>query len=61
MASATVLKPVKERGWRRGFTNLLRKENGEWWSTRRWWTAKSALAIDHQRYPGYWALGGADY
>jgi ABC-2 type transport system permease protein len=28
---------VKERGWRQGFTNLLRKENGEWWHTRRWW------------------------
>jgi ABC-2 type transport system permease protein len=29
---------VKESGWRRGFANLLRKENGEWWNTRRWWT-----------------------
>jgi ABC-2 type transport system permease protein len=38
MASAGVLQPVKESGWRRGFTNLLRKENGEWWHTRRWWT-----------------------
>jgi ABC-2 type transport system permease protein len=37
MASASVLQPVKERGWRRGFANLLRKENGEWWHTRRWW------------------------
>ena len=37
MASTTVLQPVKERGWRRGFANLLRKENGEWWRTRRWW------------------------
>jgi ABC-2 type transport system permease protein len=37
MASATVLQPVKERGWRRGLANLLRKENGEWWRTRRWW------------------------
>jgi len=37
MASATVLQPVKESGWRRGFANLLRKENGEWWHTRRWW------------------------
>jgi ABC-2 type transport system permease protein len=32
-----VLQPVKERGWRQGFTNFLRKENGEWWQTRRWW------------------------
>ena len=38
MASASVLQPVKESGWRRGFANLLRKENGEWWRTRRWWT-----------------------
>ena len=38
MASVSVLHPVKESGWRRGFTNLLRKENGEWWRTRRWWT-----------------------
>ncbi len=38
MSSASVLQPVKERGWRRGFANLLRKENGEWWRTRRWWT-----------------------
>jgi ABC-2 type transport system permease protein len=37
MASASVLQPVVESGWRRGFANLLRKENGEWWHTRRWW------------------------
>ncbi len=37
MASVSVLQPVKESGWRRGFANLLRKENGEWWHTRRWW------------------------
>ena len=38
MSSAGVLHPVSESGWRRGFANLLRKENGEWWHTRRWWT-----------------------
>jgi len=38
MVSAGVLQPVQESGWRRGFANLLRKENGEWWHTRRWWT-----------------------
>jgi ABC-2 type transport system permease protein len=38
MASASVLQPVRERGWRQGFANLLRKENSEWWHTRRWWT-----------------------
>ena len=37
MASMTVLQPLQEKGWRRGFANLLRKENGEWWHTRRWW------------------------
>jgi len=37
MASASVLQPVKEKGWRQGFANLLRKENSEWWGTRRWW------------------------
>ncbi len=24
-------------GWKMGLGNLLRKENGEWWKTRRWW------------------------
>jgi ABC-2 type transport system permease protein len=38
MASANVLQPVREKGWRQGFANLLRKENSEWWHTRRWWT-----------------------
>ena len=38
MANMTLLQPVKERGWRRGFANLRRKENSEWWHTRRWWT-----------------------
>ncbi|MCJ7825132.1 MAG: ABC transporter permease, partial [Anaerolineales bacterium] len=37
MTSASVLQPMEERGWRQGFANLLRKENGEWWQTRRWW------------------------
>ncbi|MBW1873565.1 MAG: hypothetical protein JRJ19_15975, partial [Deltaproteobacteria bacterium] len=37
MASQSVLQPVEERGWRQGFANLLSKENGEWWRTRRWW------------------------
>lgn len=31
------LQPVTARGWRRGFANLLRKELGQWWGTRRWW------------------------
>jgi ABC-2 type transport system permease protein len=27
---------VDERGWRRGFANLLRRESDKWWRTRRW-------------------------
>ncbi len=38
MASANNLQLLDERGWRQGFANLFRKENGEWWHTRRWWT-----------------------
>ena len=38
MASADNMQLINERGWRQGFTNLFRKENGEWWHTRRWWT-----------------------
>lgn len=30
------LRPVAERGWRRGYANLLRKELGEWFGTKRW-------------------------
>src|SRR5919202_2236646 len=32
----TVLQTVNERGWRRGFANLLRNENRLWWGTRKW-------------------------
>src|SRR6266540_6206826 len=31
----TALQPVTEHGWRRGFTNLLRNENRQWWGTRK--------------------------
>jgi ABC-2 type transport system permease protein len=37
MASPHSLQLVEERGWRQGFANLLRKENAQWWRTRRWW------------------------
>jgi len=37
MAANATLQRVHERGWRRGFANTLRKENREWWGTRRWW------------------------
>ena len=28
---------VSERGWRRGFNNLLNNELSRWWKTRMWW------------------------
>jgi len=28
---------VSERGWRRGFNNLLENEFARWWKTRMWW------------------------
>ena len=34
--SSTSLQTLDERGWLAGFANLLRKENGAWWRTRRW-------------------------
>ena len=37
MASNNTLQLVNERGWRSGFANLMRQENGRWWRTRRWW------------------------
>jgi ABC-2 type transport system permease protein len=58
MASVGVLQPVKENGWRRGFANLLRKENGEWWRTRRWWTQSLIwlLIINGILALGVWVL-----
>lgn len=29
--------PVETNGWRGGLRNLLRKELGQWWTTRMWW------------------------
>jgi ABC-2 type transport system permease protein len=29
------LQAVREHGWRRGFANLLRNENRQWWGTRK--------------------------
>ena len=37
MANTQTLQPVTERGWRQGLANLMRKENDQWWRTRRWW------------------------
>ena len=36
MASDSELQMVRESGWLRGLPNMLRKENGKWWNTRRW-------------------------
>jgi len=36
MSAHSAILPVHETGWRRGFANLLSKENGAWWRTRRW-------------------------
>jgi ABC-2 type transport system permease protein len=35
-ASSPQLRTLTTRGWRRGFTPLLRKELGQWWGTRQW-------------------------
>jgi ABC-2 type transport system permease protein len=35
-AANLALQAVNERGWRRGFANLLRNENSMWWGTRKW-------------------------
>ena len=36
MASEADFQPVRESGWLSGLPNMLRKENGNWWNTRRW-------------------------
>jgi ABC-type transport system involved in multi-copper enzyme maturation permease subunit len=36
MVSNGELQPVGESGWLSGLPNMLRKENGMWWNTRRW-------------------------
>jgi ABC-2 type transport system permease protein len=36
MVADGAFQPVRERGWRRGFMNLFRKETRAWWGTRRW-------------------------
>ncbi len=37
MAVNDGLQPVTTTGWRAGLSNLVRKESGDWWRTRRWW------------------------
>ncbi len=36
MATNIKLQSVQESGWLMGFSNLLRKDFGEWWATRAW-------------------------
>jgi ABC-2 type transport system permease protein len=38
MANNGALELVDQRGWRRGLDNLLDKEFGRWFRTRRWWS-----------------------
>jgi ABC-2 type transport system permease protein len=37
MVANQVLQRRREPVWRKGFVNMLRKENRDWWHTRRWW------------------------
>ncbi|HEY3313884.1 MAG TPA: ABC transporter permease subunit [Bacillota bacterium] len=37
MTAETILQPVRERGWRNGFNNLLDKECSLWFGSRAWW------------------------
>jgi ABC-2 type transport system permease protein len=37
MSSNSSLHMINEPPWRSGFLNMLRKENGFWWGTRKWW------------------------
>jgi ABC-2 type transport system permease protein len=37
MSSSSSLQMINESPWRSGFLNMLRKENGLWWGTRKWW------------------------
>lgn len=37
MAANQAFQLEETRGWKMGLRNLMRKENGEWWKTRRWW------------------------
>lgn len=37
MAANQAFQLEETRCWRMGLNNLMRKESGEWWKTRRWW------------------------
>jgi ABC-type transport system involved in multi-copper enzyme maturation permease subunit len=37
MTANSQLQTVEEQGWLSGLENLLRKENNQWWRTRKWW------------------------
>jgi ABC-2 type transport system permease protein len=38
LAARDGLIPVSERTWLGGFGNMLRKELGQWWGTKTWWS-----------------------
>ena len=58
MTSAQSLQPVGERGWRQGLANLMRKENDQWWRTRRWWIQSLLwlLVINGSLAVGLWLV-----
>lgn len=58
MTSEQTLIPVVEHGWRRGLANLIRKENGQWWHTRRWWIQALVwlLVINGTLAAGLWIV-----
>ena len=37
MAANQAFQLEETRGWKMGLRNFIRKENGEWFKTRRWW------------------------
>ena len=37
LAARQELVPARSGGWLGGFSNLLRKELGQWWGTKMWW------------------------
>jgi ABC-2 type transport system permease protein len=52
------LQPLFERGWRQGLANLMRKENDQWWRTRRWWIQSLLwlLVINGSLAVGLWLV-----
>ncbi len=59
MSTNSTFQTVDEKGWRRGFANILRKENRDWWGTRRWWinTLIWLLLINGAAFAALWSTG----